>query len=68
VTGASITADSITDEQIRNAYREGLINYDLLEFATFPAWKATQHYYRERVAEILNERATAETAETERSR
>jgi len=49
-----LNADTITDAQIREAYRDGLINYDLLEFATFPAWKATQRYYRERCAEILN--------------
>jgi len=53
----TLTASTITDEQIRAAYRDGLISYDLLEFATFPAWKATQCYYRERVAEILNTRA-----------
>jgi hypothetical protein len=54
VTTAPLDADTITDEQIRAAYRDGLINYDLLEFATFPAWKATQRHYRERCAEILN--------------
>jgi hypothetical protein len=59
---AKLTADTITDEQIRGMYRGGLINYDLLEFATFPAWRATQHYYRKRCAEILN--ACAEGAST----
>lgn len=49
-----LTATTITDAQIRAAYRDGLISYDLLEFATFPAWTATQHYYRERYAKILN--------------
>lgn len=52
-----LTIVTITDEQIRGAYRDGIISYDLLEFATFPAWKATQHYYRARVVEILNENA-----------
>ena len=50
----TLTADTITDAQIRAAYRDGLISYDLLEFATFPAWRATQSYYRARCAEILN--------------
>jgi hypothetical protein len=54
LTAHMITADTITDDEIRAAYRDGIINYDLLEFATFPAWIATQHYYRARVAEILN--------------
>jgi len=49
-----LTADTITDAQIRDAYRDDLISYDLLEFATFPAWKATQPYYRWRCAEIIN--------------
>ena len=49
-----LTADTITDAQIREAYRDGIISYDLLEFATFPAWTATQRYYRARCAEILN--------------
>lgn len=49
-----LTADTITDDQIREAYRERLISFDLLEFATFPAWKATQRDYRERCAKILN--------------
>lgn len=49
-----LDANTITDAQIREAYRDGIISYDLLEFATFPAWKATQRYYRERCAEILN--------------
>ena len=56
-----LTASTITDDQIRAAYRDGLINYDLLEFATFPAWIATRHYYRERVAKILNEHLAEET-------
>ena len=50
----TLTADTITDAQIRAAYRDGLISYDLLEFATFPAWRATQSYYPARCAEILN--------------
>lgn len=54
MTAVLLDADTITDAQIREAYRDGLINYDLLEFATFPAWKATQHHYRERCAAILN--------------
>jgi hypothetical protein len=49
----AITADTITDAQIRDAYQAGLISFDLLEFATFPAWSATQRYYRERCAAIL---------------
>ncbi len=49
-----LTASTITDVQIREAYCDGLIGYDLLEFATFPAWQATQRYYRARCAEILN--------------
>ena len=50
-----LTADTITDAQIREGYRSGLLSYDLLEFATFPAWAATRAYYRERCAEILSD-------------
>ena len=57
-----LTAATITDEQIQAAYHEGLISYDLLEFATFPAWKATHHYYRERCAVLLNAHAVREEA------
>lgn len=51
-----LTADTITDEQIRAGYQAGLISYDLLEFATFPAWNdsMTRPYYRGRCAGILN--------------
>jgi hypothetical protein len=49
-----LTADTITDAQIQDGYRAGILSYALLEFATFPAWKATHAYYRGRCAEILN--------------
>jgi hypothetical protein len=49
-----LTADTITDEQIQAAYHKGLLSYDLLEFATFTAWAATNQYYRGRCAAILN--------------
>jgi hypothetical protein len=62
MTASKLTANTITDEQIRGMYRDGLINYDLLEFATFPAWRVTQHYYRERCAEILNARYRKEVS------
>jgi hypothetical protein len=55
-----MTADTITDEQIRAAHAAGLISFDLLEFATFPAWSATRHDYRRRCAEILNAHAAKE--------
>lgn len=47
------TAIPITDDQIRDGYRRGIISYDLLEFATFPAWRAGADHYRARCAEIL---------------
>lgn len=53
----ALTGSTITDEQIRQAYHDGIINYSLLEFATFPAWRATHAYYRARCAEILNTRS-----------
>ena len=62
MTTVLLDADTITDAQIREAYRNGIIGYDLLEFATFPAWKATQRYYRARCAEILNAARGAQEA------
>jgi hypothetical protein len=58
-----LTADTITDEQIRAGYQAGLIGYSLLEFATFPAWNdpMTRPYYRGRCAEILNAVADQES-------
>ena len=67
MTVVRLTAETITDEQISAGYAAGLINYDLLEFATFPAWKATQPYYRGACAEILNAHAIADLASRGRS-
>lgn len=52
-----LNAATITDEQIRAAYRDGIISYDLLEFATFPAWGEPRNraYYRGRCAKLVME-------------
>ena len=55
-----LTADTITDDQIRELYAAGAISFDLLEFATFPAWVATQASYREHCAKIFNAREAHE--------
>ena len=57
-SATTITVDTITDDQIRALYEQGVSTFDLLEFATFPAWAATRTYYRARCAEILNARST----------
>ncbi len=50
----ALTAETITDDQIREGHDDDIISYDLMEFATFPAWKATHADYRARCAEIIN--------------
>lgn len=53
-----LTAETITDDQIREGHRAGLLSYSLLEFATFAAWAEplSRAYYRGRCAEILSAR------------
>lgn len=55
-----ITAENITDEQIREAHREGLISKVVLDLAMTPhnPHGTIRPYYREVVAQILNTRPT----------
>jgi hypothetical protein len=50
-----VTADTITDEQIRELRDARIISDAFYEFATAPCWY--QRDYRTRCAEILNARA-----------
>lgn len=45
--------EQLTTEQIQEAHREGIISYDLLEFATFPAWRANWSSYRWQCARAI---------------
>jgi hypothetical protein len=56
-----LTADTITDEQIREAFYHGLVDVDTAHVATIhDAWPAERHAARARCAEILNARTTKE--------
>ena len=69
-----ITADTITDEQIRTLYDDGVIDFDMLYHAVYRvrlvgesafAYKRSRNSRRARCAEIFNARAAADTITVE---
>lgn len=50
-----LTAETITDAQIRELRDAGLISQAVFEFATYKCWY--NYDYRDRCAQILNKRS-----------